>query len=149
VIPDKDVLDRLVEGGFDLSTIETLVLSHHHFDHIGDIDALPPQVSVVCGPGTLEEMRPGYPDDQEATWWSRWFKDRKFLEMPSTNASKGWDGPIADCVNPQEVERNWEKLGCHDHAVDWFGDGSLWLVDTPGVRGLFEWRFPLANLLQS
>lgn len=133
-MPDKDVLTRLAEGGFDLSTIDALILSHHHFDHFGAIDALPPGVNIVCGRGTLEEMRPGYPEDGEAPWWSRWFKERTFLELPSTRESQGWDGMIGDCTNPADAERRWQKLGCYDHAVDWFGDGSLWFVDTPGVR---------------
>jgi metal-dependent hydrolase (beta-lactamase superfamily II) len=38
----KDVLDRLTESGFDPSTIDALVLSHQHFDHIGDISKVTP-----------------------------------------------------------------------------------------------------------
>ena len=134
IAPDKDVLDRLTESGFDPSTIDALVLSHQHFDHIGDIGALPKGVDVICGPGTLEKISPGYPADQASPWRGKWLEARDFFELPPTCETRSWDGAIAVCVSPVVVERKWQHLACFDHAVDWFGDGSLWIVDTPGVR---------------
>lgn len=128
------MITRLEEERFDTSIIDALVLSHHHFDHIGDISALPSHTKVVCGPGTLKAMQPGYPEDESSTWWSKWFVERDFLELPPTEKTEDWDGSIEEFANPKSAARKWRKVACYDHAVDWFGDGSFWIVETPGVR---------------
>lgn len=138
IVPDKDVMARLAEGNFDMSTIDALVLSHHHFDHIGDISTLPPHAKVICGPGTLQAMQPGYPEDESSPWWSKWFEEHEFLELPSTEIMEKWEGPIAEFATSKKAARKWQKVACYEHAVDWFGDGSLWFVDTPGVSGHFR-----------
>ena len=44
-----------------------------------------------------------------------------------------WTGEISTLPSGRGKGRRWERVGCFDNGVDWFGDGSLWLIDTPGV----------------
>ncbi|KAJ9105301.1 hypothetical protein QFC21_001669 [Naganishia friedmannii] len=134
VVPGQDVISRLTEKGFNVTEIEALVLSHSHFDHIGDFDTLPSETRVICGPGTLEAMRPGYPEDEQSEWWSKWFEERELVQLPSTDVTDSWTASIGSKLNPRNTGMRWQKLACYEHAVDWFGDGSFWIVNTPGHR---------------
>jgi len=97
----------------------------------GDFDTLPPATSdIVVGNGTLEAVGKGAPEDETSSWPSSWLKKHHIVELPSPDAQ--WTGE-AGSLSKGSKTRKWEKVGCFDHAVDWFGDGSLWFVDTPGV----------------
>lgn len=135
LMPGQDVISRLTEKGFNVTEIDALVLSHSHFDHIGDMDSLPTKTRVVCGPGTLEAMRPGYPKNEQSEWWSKWFEEREFLELPSTDIKDIWNSATGSKLNSKNTDMKWQTLACYDNALDWFGDGSFWIVDTPGVSG--------------
>jgi len=56
---------------------------------------------------------------------------------------KEWKGEIATVAMPGRG-RKWERVGCFDIGVDWFGDGSFWLIDTPGVSPSLEFRLDTA-----
>jgi glyoxylase-like metal-dependent hydrolase (beta-lactamase superfamily II) len=43
-----------------------ILLSHCHFDHIGDPSRFPSSTSLVVGPGFREAFLPGYPSNPEA-----------------------------------------------------------------------------------
>lgn len=62
----------------------------------------------------METMGPGYPEDLNSSVWSKELKDRKWVEI-----MKG--------------ERNWKPIGSFERGIDWFGDGSFWVLDAPGV----------------
>jgi hypothetical protein len=85
----------------------------------------------------LESIGPGYPHDPNSAWPAEWLKKYNFVELPAPSAagSEKWTGEIAEVALPGK-ERKWEKVGCFDNGVDWFGDGSFWLIDTPGVSPL-------------
>jgi hypothetical protein len=34
------------------------------------------------------------------------------------------------------VKNKWGRGECLQHGLDWFGDGSLWVLDAPGVQAL-------------
>jgi hypothetical protein len=93
---------------------------------------------IILGPNSLESIGPGYPHDPNAAWPASWLEKYEFIELPPPDAigDKEWEGQIAEVENLKREKRKWEKVGCFDHGVDWFGDGSLWLIDTPGVSPL-------------
>jgi hypothetical protein len=93
--------------------------SHSHFDHVGNPSTFPPSTALVVGPGTQAHVRPGYPLNQEASLPESDFLGREVVEI--TFAEKAAD--IA---------------GLRSH--DYFGDGSFYLLDAPGVSGLFSLR---------
>lgn len=85
--------------------------SHFHFDHIGDVSKFPESTSVVVGPGTQEFLLPGYPAQEDAM----------ILESDL-------EGPVRE-INFDDAPLEIGRF----KALDYFGDGSFYLLDTPGV----------------
>ncbi|TDZ32328.1 Cytochrome P450 monooxygenase andK [Colletotrichum spinosum] len=105
---DKGIDEVLKEGGVDLNTIDYAIWSHAHFDHRGDMAVFPKSTSLIVGPGYLsDKSRPGGVSDPAA---APEFADRRLEEAR-------FDGGLA-------VGRF--------RAQDFFGDGSLYLLEAPG-----------------
>lgn len=85
--------------------------SHHHFDHTGDPSTFPPSTSLIVGPGFKEEFVPGYPTKQDSGVSESAYQGRDLREISFADSKL----MIGRC-----------------NAVDFFGDGSLYLLDTPG-----------------
>ncbi|CAK7209653.1 hypothetical protein SCUCBS95973_000513 [Sporothrix curviconia] len=110
----RNVADILEEHGVKTSDIEAVIWSHWHWDHIGDPSSFPPSVDLVVGRGFKEAMLPGAPANpaspiQESDYTGRTLREIAFAE--------GGEHTV--------------KIGQLD-AFDYFGDGSLFLLDTPG-----------------
>lgn len=63
---EADVDDVLVEAGIDLKSIDSIVWSHWHWDHIGAAERFPTSVEIVVRRGFKENFMPGYPTDPNA-----------------------------------------------------------------------------------
>jgi glyoxylase-like metal-dependent hydrolase (beta-lactamase superfamily II) len=111
----KDVARILEEENVDVSNgaISSIVLSHHHWDHTGDPSTFPASTELVVGPGFKAAHLPGYPERQDATLPQTDYKGRNIREVEFSNDSNGF------------------KIG-QFRAHDFFGDGSFYLLDTPG-----------------
>ncbi|KAI7668098.1 hypothetical protein KC322_g16483, partial [Hortaea werneckii] len=50
---DKDIATILKENGVDVDggAIESIIWSHHHWDHVGDPSTFPPTTEIAVGPG--------------------------------------------------------------------------------------------------
>lgn len=126
VQPQPHPIARLQKGGYDVSRIKTLVISHKHFDHFGNLDTLASfDPLVVVGPGTLGTIGKGYPKDEKSPWPTKWLEERRIAELPSAESKGHWK--IGD------KDRSWQPVACFQEGVDWFGDGSFWLISAPGV----------------
>ncbi|RMZ13014.1 hypothetical protein D0862_02477 [Hortaea werneckii] len=112
------VADILEDHGVNRNSIEAVVWRqvwtqyHWHWDHIGDPSTFPPTTALVVGPGFKDAMLPGAPINtdsplQESDWEGRELREIRF------------DGP------------NIVKIG-RFQAFDYFGDGSFYLLDSPG-----------------
>ncbi|WVR09064.1 hypothetical protein IAU60_006125 [Kwoniella sp. DSM 27419] len=132
--PGPGPISRLNKHGYDLSKLKMVAFSHQHFDlHSGDLDTLPsPAPPILLGPGSLESIQPGYPEDPNAAWPSSWLKKYTFVELPPADKKGSWTGDIAKLMNESGRDRSYVPVGCFDHGVDFFGDGSLWFLDAPG-----------------
>ncbi|KAH8894618.1 hypothetical protein GQ53DRAFT_839624 [Thozetella sp. PMI_491] len=109
----KHVADVLKENDVDPAEIGSVVWSHHHWDHIGDITTFPKTTEVVVGPGFKEAFLPGYPTQPDTWIEERHFEGRILREIDfSAESSSLTVGPF--------------------RAHDFFGDGSFYLLDTPG-----------------
>ncbi|KAJ7681108.1 Metallo-hydrolase/oxidoreductase [Mycena rosella] len=105
------------EGGLDPAAIQRVVISHLHFDHsvhslsIGDSSPFSKATFILGGEGkaALDDGYPGNPKSK--TLSSSTPADRTvFLSSADFNTS----------------------IGPFPHAVDFFGDGSVYIIDTPG-----------------
>jgi glyoxylase-like metal-dependent hydrolase (beta-lactamase superfamily II) len=111
----KDVARILEEADIDVANgaISSIILSHHHWDHTGDPSTFPASTELVVGPGFKAAHLPGYPENQDATLLQTDYEGRKMREIDFAEDSVGF------------------KIG-RFRAHDFFGDGSFYLLDTPG-----------------
>ncbi|KAJ4393092.1 hypothetical protein N0V93_002299 [Gnomoniopsis smithogilvyi] len=111
IVAKEHVADIIRRHGVDPKEIDSVIWSHSHFDHLGDITTFPPTTELVVGPGFKDVAGPGYPakEDAPVTQEDLSARDVREITFPS-------QGP---------------KVG-EFPAHDFFGDGSFYLLDTPG-----------------
>jgi len=100
----QDVAESLAKGGTAPSEISTICLSHVHFDHAGDT-TLFPQSTFLVGEGAKHAIEHRFP--------------LVAVDLPPTRTKY---------LSPAE----WQPLGPFPHALDFYGDGSLYIVDAFG-----------------
>ncbi|KAH7050022.1 hypothetical protein B0J12DRAFT_753282 [Macrophomina phaseolina] len=109
----KDVIDVLEEHGIDAAEIKSVIWSHWHCDHVGNTTRLPISTELVIGAGFLQTMTPGYPTNPSSLFLESDYKGREVREIDFS-------------THPNSL-----KIGAFS-AVDFFGDGSFYLLSTPG-----------------
>ncbi|KAI9899665.1 hypothetical protein N3K66_006126 [Trichothecium roseum] len=110
---DKEVFDVLRSGGVDLDTVEAVIWSHHHMDHTGNPSGFPPATDLVVGPGFRETLLPAYPEREDAMIGQRDLRGRALRQLDFGEDSGGL------------------LIGGY-RAIDYFGDGSFYLLEAPG-----------------
>ncbi|KAB5566136.1 beta-lactamase-like protein [Coniochaeta sp. 2T2.1] len=110
-IVEKNVREVLDEQGVDTSKIEAIIWSHSHFDHIGDPSTFDSSTALVVGPGFEEAQLPGAKQNPYAAVLESDYKGRELREIDFKNGTV--------------------KIGRFD-TYDYFGDGSFYLLHTPG-----------------
>ncbi|KII92268.1 hypothetical protein PLICRDRAFT_102470 [Plicaturopsis crispa FD-325 SS-3] len=109
---DRDVPTQLVDGGIPLETIDAIIWSHTHIDHIGDPSLFPKSTELVVGSGTRDKFFPTYPENPNSTIPQSYVEGRTVTEVSFDSEAS---------INIGEFR-----------AVDYFGDGSLYLLEVPG-----------------
>ena len=112
---DKDVSEILVEHGVQPGDIDSIIYSHHHFDHVGDTTKFPDTTRLVVGPGYKKTYLPGYPEDpNSADTTTDLYEGRGTVEL--------------------EFESNDPQVSTIGNfkSYDYFADGSFYLLSTPG-----------------
>lgn len=104
------VREQLEEHGVDAKSIEAVIWSHWHWDHAGDPSTFEKSTALVVGPGFKENLLPGYPADENGRILESDYAGRELREI-------SFDQGL--------------KIGRFD-AFDYFGDGSFYLLDSPG-----------------
>lgn len=112
--PRATVPEIFESHGVAGDSIEAVVLSHTHFDHIGDIGQFPTKTKLIVGPGTGKASLPGYPT----------FKDSSVLD---SDLPFGSDREVKE-LGPDDP---WVPIGSYK-GIDYFGDGSFYLLDAYG-----------------
>lgn len=113
---EKDVSEILAEqGGVQPGDIDSIIFSHHHFDHVGDTTMFPGTTRLVVGPGYKQRYLPGYPENPEAA-------------ETTTDTYEG-----RGTVEMEFAENDHQVLTIGKFkAYDYFDDGSFYLLSTPG-----------------
>lgn len=109
----QSVKEILESGGIicDDGSIEAVIWSHWHFDHTGNPAEFPASTKLVVGSGFKEKLLPGYPTNPESAILESDYSGRALEEIDFTMT-------------------NLQIGGFPAH--DYFGDGSFYLLDTPG-----------------
>jgi glyoxylase-like metal-dependent hydrolase (beta-lactamase superfamily II) len=122
-----DVRSSLLSGGLDpAKDIDYVVLSHIHWDHIG-LPSDYPNSRFIVGSGTLyilENGAPCYPSDRMEK--GALPVDRTH-ELPPTP-----DSDRKNMAATQKTDHQWQSLSALPNAIDFFGDGSMYIIDAPG-----------------
>ncbi|KAK5054474.1 hypothetical protein LTR84_001365 [Exophiala bonariae] len=109
---EKHVADILRENQIEPASIDSIIWSHWHFDHIGDPSTFPGTTELIVGPGFKDKFYPGYPVIKDAPVRESDFAGRTTREINFDESPKLRIGQF--------------------RALDFFGDGSFYLLDTPG-----------------
>ena len=109
-----DVPELLSSTSIPLSSIGSIIWSHHHVDHTGDVSLFPPSTSLVVGPGfkTNPSTYSGFPLNPNSHVSHSNFAGRDVIEL-DFNSTTG--------------VLKFAGL----RAIDWFDDGSLYLLEAP------------------
>lgn len=104
---DSETSDMAIQS----RDIEAIIWSHNHFDHTGDPSTFPPSTALIVGPGVTAASWPGWPRNPHAGVLDSSIQGRVVREI-------AFNAPLL-------------KIGRFD-ALDYFGDGSFYLLDAPG-----------------
>ncbi|KAF4994720.1 hypothetical protein FDECE_13027 [Fusarium decemcellulare] len=107
----KYVSDILIEHGVSLESIEAIIWSHAHPDHVGRPSLFPTSTSLIVGPGLKKAYYPGYPVVESSPVLAREFEGRTVCEL--------------DLVK-------FDLELCGLRVMDYFGDGSFYFLSAPG-----------------
>lgn len=107
-----DVAASLHAGGLEPSDLDFVLFSHMHFDHTGDPTPFG-RSTFLAGVGGRKLLQTGYPVVEDSIF------DSRLLPADRTRWLDPNDG-------------SWHPVGPFERALDFFGDGSLYIVDAPG-----------------
>jgi glyoxylase-like metal-dependent hydrolase (beta-lactamase superfamily II) len=112
----KDVQDSVIAGGMDPKDVDVVIVSHIHYDHTGNPDQFP-NAKYHIGPGSLEliESSKEIPEDDN------WFTE----DLLPSNKSLIQQFPAYS-------SEEWKPLGPFEKTIDYFKDGSFYIVDSTG-----------------
>ncbi|KAJ3546556.1 hypothetical protein NM208_g1940 [Fusarium decemcellulare] len=118
VRPRLSLSEQLKSHGVDADDIDTVIFSHHHWDHSRPIRGMFPKALGLFGPGTFAHCTPGQfhdePYDAKGEWDANFFHPQNATE------------------NCAELQGEWKQFGPFEKALDFFGDGSMWVLQAPG-----------------
>ncbi|KAF2683193.1 Metallo-hydrolase/oxidoreductase [Lentithecium fluviatile CBS 122367] len=125
-IVSPDVAESLRKGNLGPGEIDTVILSHVHWDHVGTASDFT-NAEFVVGSGTLHLLAHGggplYP--AEIFNANELPKDRT-RELPPAREED------TKKAFYQRTSHSWRPLAGFPATIDYFGDGSLYIVDAPG-----------------
>jgi glyoxylase-like metal-dependent hydrolase (beta-lactamase superfamily II) len=121
-----DATESLRKGGLDPQDIDTVILSHVHWDHVGTPSDFQ-QSKFVVGSGTVHLLANGggplYP--AELFNHDELPRDRT-SELPPVRTEE------APRAFKRQTSHTWKALAGFPATIDFYNDGSLYIIDAPG-----------------
>ncbi|EXJ66935.1 uncharacterized protein A1O5_10130 [Cladophialophora psammophila CBS 110553] len=113
-VKKDSVAQILQENDVDVAggAIEAIIWSHWHYDHTGDPSTFPGRTTLIVGPGVKETLLPPYPENENSPLLDTDFAGRELKIIDFENQTTLHIGRFL--------------------AVDYFNDGSFYLLDAPG-----------------
>ncbi|KAL0578622.1 hypothetical protein V5O48_003365 [Marasmius crinis-equi] len=107
---EQDAIESLQIGGLPPSEVDFVCLSHVHFDHVGDTRPFV-NCTFIVGGQAESLVKSGYPDNPDS-------------------------GIAIDLLPPERTRyldmSDWKPVGPFPRALDFYGDGSLYITDAAG-----------------
>lgn len=126
-----DVVQGLERGGLTPDDVDWVFLSHVHWDHIGSPSRFL-RSKFLVGHGSMQLLSGG--GDTRTGGHAHFEKGllpmERTIELPP--ASRELRRSVADAPLETGSSMQWQSLAHFSHAIDFFGDGSLYLIDAPG-----------------
>ena len=128
---EPGVATQLVEGGLEPENIDAVFLSHVHYDHHGDPEDFYDSAFVV-GHGALNVLEHGLPGKGSHQHFQKDLLPlERTIELSSPDSRV--DSNVAKTeTQPLSAGSEWAPLGPFPATLDFFGDGSVYIIDTPG-----------------
>jgi glyoxylase-like metal-dependent hydrolase (beta-lactamase superfamily II) len=114
----QDVRDSVVKGGIDPKDVDVVIVSHIHYDHTGNPSQFP-NAKYHIGPGSLELIEESSKTIKDPS--ENWFTDA--LLPANTSLIHQF---------PPYTSSEWKAIGPFARTLDYFKDGSFYLVDSTG-----------------
>ncbi|TCD64056.1 hypothetical protein EIP91_004605 [Steccherinum ochraceum] len=112
----EDVPTALAKGGLKPADIQHICFTHIHFDHVGVPNDYT-NATFLIGEGARALLENGYPKNPNSVFDVDLFPaDRTRFLSPSSKTDAA----------------EWKPLGPFRHTFDFYGDGSLYIIDAPG-----------------
>ena len=124
------IAEQLARGDLSSSSdIDVVLLSHVHYDHNGDPQHFPSSEFIV-GAGSCDVLKNGLTGSgSHQHFQADLLPANRTRELPLANDS---DAKFRLSVHDSVIESRWSPLGPFPAAMDIFGDGSVYVVDSPG-----------------
>lgn len=126
-----DTAASIRAGGLDPThDIDIVILSHAHWDHIGT-PADYPSSKFIVGSGTLSMFETGVNHYPASMFEKDPLPVDQTYELPPVPGAKE-----AHTAAERQTKHQWSTFAHFPHAIDYFGDGSMYIIDSPGhLRG--------------
>jgi len=120
---DPGVVKHLAAGNIRPEDIDVVMYSHVHWDHHGDPEDFPTSKFLV-GSGSLNVLRHGLPGKGS----------HQHFDPDLLPAERTLELPPADMREESSGEQSWSwtPIGPFPAGLDILGDGSIYVIDTPG-----------------
>ncbi|KAF2846200.1 Metallo-hydrolase/oxidoreductase [Plenodomus tracheiphilus IPT5] len=121
-----DVADSLRKGGLEPEDIDSVVLSHVHWDHVGTPTDFS-KANFVVGSGTMHLLANGGGSHYPAELFNA-------DELPADRTRELPPVRTKDEATAyhQQTSHSWAPLADFPAVIDFFDDGSLYIIDAPG-----------------
>jgi glyoxylase-like metal-dependent hydrolase (beta-lactamase superfamily II) len=125
-ITSPDTAESLQQGGLKPEDVDIVILSHVHWDHVGTPSDFS-SAEFVVGSGTMHLLANGggplYPAELFNADELPADRTKELPPVQQEDKSKAYKS---------QTTHSWQSLSSFPAVIDFFADGSLYVIDAPG-----------------